>query len=162
FECYAELIRRYEVLKLHDTLVSKIYSEASLGKAYLKAMNIQPWRKAQSDVPTAVLAMIMGSYFGGRSEVRIRRELRQVVLCDFLSMYPAVCTLMGLWRFVIGQGMTWTDTSSETARFLDHVTLDDLKRQETWRGMTTIVRVAPDRDIFPVRAPYDQCGPATI
>jgi hypothetical protein len=163
FECYAELIRRYEALKLADTAPSKIYSEASLGKAYLKAMNIQPWLKVQPNVPAAVLAMIMGSYVGGRSEVRIRRELRQVVLCDFLSMYPTVCTLMGLWRFVIAEGMTWRDTTKETMRFLDCVTLDDLKSPETWKNMATIVRVQPDWDIFPVRASYDDGGgPATI
>lgn len=46
----------------------------------------------------------IGTYFGGRS-VRIRRQTRQVILCDFLSMYPTVCTLMGLWRFVIAEGM---------------------------------------------------------
>src|SRR5258708_4688910 len=125
-------------------------------------MNIQPWRKVQADAPTAVLAMILGSYYGGRSEVRNPPELRQGVPFDFTSMYPTVCTLMGLWRFVIAQGMTWRDTSSETARFIDHVTLDDLKRQETWQGLTTIVRVPPNWDIFPVRAPYDQCGSATI
>src|SRR5262249_7788236 len=132
-ECYAELVRRYAVLKLDETPASRIYSEASLSKAYLKAMNIQPRRKAQPDVPTAVLAMNMGSYFGGRSEVRIRRESRQVVLCDFTSMYPTVCTLMGLWRFVIAEGMTWRDTTNETAAFLNRVTLDDLRHQDTWR-----------------------------
>jgi hypothetical protein len=162
FECYAELVRRYEVLKLDDSPVSKIYSEASLGKAYLKAMDIQPWRKAQPDVPAAVLAMIMGSYFGGRSEVRIRRELRQVVLCDFLSMYPTVCTLMGLWRFAIAEGMTWRDATKETAEFLERVTLADLRRPETWRTMTVIVRVQADWDIFPIRAPYGEASPATI
>src|ERR1700686_3370080 len=31
-----------------------------------------------------------------------------------LSMYPTVCTLMGLWRFVIAGGMSWKDTTDET------------------------------------------------
>ena len=52
--------------------------------------------------------VIMSAYFGGRAEVRWRREIRQVLYCDFLSMYPTVCTLMGLWRFVIAQGMEWS------------------------------------------------------
>jgi hypothetical protein len=42
----------------------------------------------------------MSSYFGGRAEVHIRRTVVQTLYCDFASMYPTVCTLMGLWWFV--------------------------------------------------------------
>ena len=119
WECYEELECRYGVLGLKDTLPHQIFSEASIGKAYLKAMGVKPWREKQREVPSALLAKIMASYFGGRSEVRIRRELRQVVLCDFLSMYPTVCTLMTLWRFVIAEGMTWRDGTNEVQRFLE-------------------------------------------
>ncbi len=162
WECYAELAPRYEDLGLTDTPLAQIYSEASLGKAYLKAMTIKPWREVQPDVPPQLLATIMGSYYGGRSEVRIRRELRQVVLCDFLSMYPTVCTLMGLWRFVTAEGMTWRDATDEVRSFLNAVSLADLQHRETWAKMIALVRVAPDDDIFPVRAKYEDEGQATI
>ena len=50
------------------------------------------------------MGIIMSTYYGGRSEVRFRRvRIAQVLYCDFLSMYPTVCTLMGLWRFVIAE-----------------------------------------------------------
>ncbi len=97
----------------------------------------------------------MTTYFGGRAEVHWRREIRQVLYCDFLSMYPTVCTLMGLWRFVIAQGMEWSDTTEKTRALVNSISLDELQRPEFWPLLTTIVRVAPQADIFPVRAKYD-------
>ncbi|MGO4705785.1 hypothetical protein AB4072_08415 [Microvirga sp. 2MCAF38] len=159
--CYSELVHRYEKLELVDTPVHRILSEASLGKAYLKAMRIRPWRDMQG-CPPNLLARIMSAYFGGRSEVRIRRNLCQVMLCDFLSMYPTVCTLMGLWQFVIAQGMTWRDGTDEIRELLDACTLTDLQDPLLWRKLTVLVQVKPDKDIFPVRARYEETGQATI
>jgi hypothetical protein len=62
-------------------------------------------RELQGDAPNELIGLIMSTYFGGRAEVHLRRTLCQVLYCDFLSMYPTVCTLMGLWRFVIAKGM---------------------------------------------------------
>lgn len=162
WECYQAVMCRFGLLGLHDTKPEKIYSEASIGKAYIKAMGIQPWRKVQPNFPRDMTAKIMGSYFGGRSEVRIRREMRQVMLCDFLSMYPTVCTLMGLWRFVIAEGMTWQDSTDETRVLLDNMDLAALQSKAAWQSLTTLVRVQPDADIFPVRADYQQKGQNTI
>jgi hypothetical protein len=85
-----------------------------------------------------------------------------VLYCDFLSMYPTVCTLMGLWRFVIAKGMTWRDATSETAEFLDRATLADLQKPETWPLLTTLVQIKPDDDILPVRAKYMDEQQSTI
>ena len=162
WECYSELIDRFSRLNLTGTIPEKIYSEASIGKGYIREMGIVPWRKTQPDIPRQILATIMSSYYGGRSEVRIRREIRQVMLCDFLSMYPTVCTLMGLWRFVIADGMTWRDTTVETRTLLDRVDLDTLQSQAVWGQFATLVRVVPDADIFPVRAGYEEEVHTTI
>ncbi len=162
WECYAELIARYDRLGLSATPPEKVYSEASLGKAYIAAMGIGAWRGLQPDFPRPLLANIMGSYFGGRSEIRIRREVRQVVLCDFLSMYPTVCTLMGLWRFITADGMTWRDETAETTVLLETVDLETLQSQAIWSGLATLVRVLPDGDVFPVRAAYSEEPQTTI
>jgi transcriptional regulator with XRE-family HTH domain len=69
---------------------------------------------------------------------------------------------MGLWRFVRAQGMSWRDTTTETRDFLENVTVADLKRQETWRLLTTIVQVMPDGEIFPIRAKYNGDAQYTI
>jgi len=155
-------MRRFSQHGLTKALPHRIYSEASLGKAYLKEMGIRPWRELQPDFPNALLGAIMSSYFGGRAEVHLRREVRQVLYCDFLSMYPTVCTLMGLWQFVIASQMTHEDATAEATEFLNDVTLVDLQDRATWRRLTMLVQVAPDGNIFPVRAHYMGEQQATI
>ena len=151
-----QLLRdRYELHALEETPLGKVLSEASLGKAYLKQMGVRPFREVQPDFPDHLTGLIMSTYYGGRAEVHWRREIRQVLYCDFLSMYPTVCTLMGLWRFVIAQGMEWSDTTAKIRALVNSISLDDLQRPEFWPQLTTLVRVAPQADIFPVRAKYD-------
>ena len=155
WECYAALLEKLDGLGLPDLRPEEIYSEASIGKGYLHAKGIAPWRVMQPDFPPDMLGRILSSYYGGRSEIKIRREARQVILCDFLSMYPTVCTLMGLWRFVTASGMTWADATAETRDLLAGVDLADLQSPSLWPKLTTLVRVQPNADIFPVRAVYE-------
>jgi hypothetical protein len=162
WECYRELRRRYEALELRGTPVHRIFSEASIGKAYFAEMGIQPWFNVQRDIPRKLLAQILSAYFGGRSEVRIRRELRQVMLCDFLSMYPTVCTLTGLWPYVIGNGMQWRDGTAQVKRILRTWTLKELQDKGNWRNLVALVQVSPDADVFPVRAEYNDGVDGTI
>jgi predicted transcriptional regulator with HTH domain len=161
WECFVALRSRYAEFEL-ATPIHKIYSEASLGKAYLDGMNVRPWREVQPGVPPELIGTILSTFYGGRSEVRIRRELRQVVLCDFLSMYPTVCTLMGLWRVVIAKGVDSSDDTAAVISLLDRIELADLFRQETWKELTTLVQVLPQGEVFPVRADYDDRGANTI
>lgn len=154
WECYLKLKALYQQHGLSQTHMHNIHSEASLGKAYLQEMGVQPWRHVQPDFPQHLLGIIMSTYFGGRSEVHIRKQAVQVLYCDFLSMYPTVCTLMGLWQFVIAQGMAWENSTEKTKSLLEKITLADLQKPETWKNLTTLVRVKPKRDIFPVRAKY--------
>jgi hypothetical protein len=79
WECHAALMARFEALKLSRSIPEKIYSEAGIGKAYLKQMGIRPWRECQPDFPAHLIGTIMGTYFGGRSEVHIRRQVCQVI-----------------------------------------------------------------------------------
>jgi transcriptional regulator with XRE-family HTH domain len=125
-------------------------------------MGIKPWRIMQPDFPDDIIGLIMSAYYGGRSEIHIRKTPVQVLYCDFLSMYPTVCTLMGLWRFVTAQGMDWQDSTPETRKFLNKITIPDLQKQETWQSLTTLVQVTPNGDIFPVRAKYGGDAQYTI
>jgi len=154
WECFERLQQQYEAYGLTETAIDDIYSEASLGKAYLKQMGVKPWRDLQPEFPPELLGAIMSSYYGGRSEVRIRRKPVQVLYCDFLSMYPTVCTLMTLWRFVIAEGIRWVDATEEVRRFLEEATLEDLQKPETWPKLRALVRVRPQADVFPVRGRY--------
>jgi hypothetical protein len=145
-----------------QTRPHQIFSEASIGKAYFREMNIRPWRELQPDFPAWLIGVIMSAYFGGRSEVHIRRVISQVRYCDFLSMYPTVCTLMGLWQFVTAKGLKWRESKAETAQFLKSVTLDGLQNRGTWPKLMTLVQIEPDGDIVPVRANYGGDQQSTI
>ncbi|MGH9765677.1 MAG: DNA polymerase, partial [Blastocatellia bacterium] len=155
WECFVELRKRFDTHALAQTPIHRVYSEASIGKGYLREMAVRGWREMQPDFPYALLGKVMGGYFGGRTEVRQRRVMTQVLYCDFTSMYPTVSTLMGLWPFVIAMGMTWRDATAETRAFVNRVTLAELQKRETWRRFHVIVQIEPDGDILPVRAKYE-------
>lgn len=162
WECYCELIKRFDQLELAGTSPEKIYSEASLGKACLKAMGVKPWRECQPDFDPAIIGRIMSAYYGGRSEVGIRRLERQVMLCDFLSMYPTVCTLMGLWTFATSNGIETQDATEKAKAILRGDILSELQSKDAWLALPILVRVIPKGDIFPVRAKYADSEQATI
>ncbi|MGE0621624.1 MAG: hypothetical protein AB7I04_01850 [Pseudomonadales bacterium] len=154
WECYRALVARYMEHGLEQPC-AKILSEASLGKGYLQQMGIQPLLACHPEFPRELLGQIFCSYYGGRAEVRIRREIREILYCDFKSMYPTVNSLMGLWEFVIADGIRWLDATVATQRFLDRVTSDDLQKPKNWRRLRTLVRLQPDDNLLPVRAKYD-------
>ena len=155
WECYERLAAMYDAHGLKQTPPHRIYSEASLGKAYLNEMGILPLRKVQPDVPPVLFGQIMGTFYGGRSEVRIRRQTTRVLYCDFRSMYPTVCTLMGLWRFVIAQGFDWSDWTDDARHLLEAVSLTDLQKQSFRKSLTVLVQIEPEDDVLPVRTAYD-------
>jgi hypothetical protein len=162
WECFDALAARYAGLGLSRTGLHDLYSEASLGKAYLGHMSIKPWMETQPDFPPELIGQILSTYYGGRAEVHIRREITPVIHCDFLSMYPTVCTLMGLWGFVTAEGMAWRDATDEVRDFVEACDLATLQDPATWRQLHCIVQVQPEGDVFPVRAEYDAGEPATI
>lgn len=153
WECYETLLSRLAEFGL-DIYPSKVYSEASIGKACLAAMGIRPWGEVQPDFDPALVGIAMSAYSGGRAEVGIRREVTQVVYADFKSMYTTVATNLGLWRFVIAAGIKTEDATDWARDFLDGVTLEDLADPRTWAKLCVLVRVRPDGDVFPVRARY--------
>ncbi|KRC80214.1 hypothetical protein [Sphingomonas sp. Root241] len=162
WECYETLTTRLASYDLSTIEPKTLYSEASLGKAYLRQMGVRTWREMQPDFPPEMIGQILSTYFGGRAEVKIRRERRQVLYCDFLSMYPTVCTLMGLWQFVIATGMDWTDATVETQALLDRIEPADMLRPEQWSDLTALVQLRPANDILPIRAKYGDEGASTI
>ena len=112
WECFDALAQRFASFGLDETGPYDLYSEASLGKAYLKTMKIARWRDLQPNFPPQMIGQILSAYYGGRAEVHIRRQIVPVIHCDFLSMYPTVCTLMGLWNFVRARASSIAKTLS--------------------------------------------------
>jgi hypothetical protein len=160
-ECFDALDPRYATFGLTGTPLHQIYSEASIGKAHIKEMGIRRWRDLQPECPPELIGIILSTYYGGRADVRLRRWLTRVLYCDFKSMYPSVCVLMGLWRFVVAERMAWEDVPpQEIQAFLDHVTPADLQCPDVWRQLCVLVQVEPDEDLFPTRAQYERLFPA--
>ena len=100
------------------------------------------------------LGYAQSAFFGGRTSAHIRNVPVPVVYTDFLSMYPTVNALMGLWRYVVAEKVSAVPGHSETADFLRTITPEKLFKPETWTRLPAFARVIPDGDILPTRAAY--------
>jgi hypothetical protein len=158
-ELFARVMKDYGQHPI-DLQSTRAYSPASIGKAYLRAMGIVPRLQRQPDFPSEVLGYAMVGYYGGRAECRIRKVPVPVVYLDFLSMYPTVNALMGLWRFHVADRVDIEDRTEETRKLLERITLGDCFRRETWHEFAVLVEVEPKGDILPVRARYDPATPS--
>lgn len=134
---------------------TKAFSPASVGKSYLRAMGITPPLERWPDFPPEVLGYAMTAYYGGRAECRIRRTPVPVVYLDFLSMYPTVNALMGLWDFLIADYLEVLDVTDEIEALLTTVRLANIFEPTFWRQLPVLVQIEPDGDVVPVRARYD-------
>jgi len=134
---------------------TKAYSGAAIGKAYLREMGITAILERQPDFPKAFLGFAQSAFFGGRTSAHIRKVPVPVVYTDFLSMYPTVNTLMGLWQLVTaGEIEVVEHCKNEIGRFLKRLKASDLFKRETWKRLSAFVKVNPDGDILPCRSKY--------
>ncbi|MBI5869642.1 MAG: hypothetical protein HZB44_01605 [Actinobacteria bacterium] len=154
-EIFAKSIEDYyrHPIELQPTIA---YSPASIGKAYLRAMNITPILKRPGEFPKKALGHAMNAYYGGRAEAKVRRVSVPVVHTDFLSMYPTVNSLMDMWRFQIAERIKAVKDTNNVRRFVERVTLDDCFNPATWKELPALVLVEPDGEPFPVRVKYDE------
>jgi hypothetical protein len=152
-ELLEKLRQEYERHPIELSPVNAL-SPASLYKAHLGSMGVNPPARNFRKTPIAALAASMMAYYGGRAECRIRKVVCPVVLCDFLSMYPTVNILMRLWRIVIAASLNFVDATEEVQRLLDNITFDQCFKCSTWENFNFIAFVEPKDDIVPVRAPY--------
>lgn len=139
-----------------DLQPTRAYSPASIGKAYLHAFGIPPILQRQQGFPREVLGYAMEAYYGGRAECRIRKAAVPVVYLDFLSMYPTVNALMGLWRFHIAERIELQEVTDHVRELLDRTSADDWFDQVVWCELPTLVQLQPEGDILPVRARYEE------
>ncbi len=139
-------------------VITRAYSPATIGKAYLRAMRIRPRLEHQPGFSKQTLGRSMVAYYGGRSESHIRRQIVPVTYLDVLSMYPTVCALMGLWAFIIANRVQVEDATREAQQLLQRTTLDDLFDPGFWPRLLILAEVEPDGDVLPVRAQYQEGG----
>lgn len=146
--------KEYEKYHL-DLPMTELFSPASISKAYLKQMGIAPQLEKDRNFPPELMGDAMASYFGGRTEVRIRLTPTLIVLLDFLSMYPTICGILNLWSYVIADHLEFEDVTEDVVRFVDELTLEDLRRPEVWKKMTVLCSVLPEDDVFMVRCDFN-------
>lgn len=155
WECAAALQEQYTRFGFTQTPATRIYSEASIGKALLTETRATPWLHLQHDLPNSVLAAILETYYGGRTECRIRRLAVPGVYLDFLSQYPTVFVLQQLDRYLFAQGFDWHDEDpAELQRLLKRFTPEDVLDPTLWPTLDAICLVQPDGDLLPTRARY--------
>src|SRR3989441_11383067 len=92
----------------------------------------EPWESSRfwsdmPDVPRKYLGYAETAFFGGRTSAHMRKVVVPVSYVDFVSMYPTVNSLMGLWRFVIAREIVVVDhCQAEVEASLRRLTADDL------------------------------------
>lgn len=156
-ELAAKLIEEYNKHGL-SLQVTKAYSPASIGKAYLREMGIEPILKRQPDFPKQYLGYAQSAFFGGRTSAHIRKIAVPVVYTDFLSMYPTVNSLMKLWQFVIARQIKVIEhCQDDILHFLSKLKENSghLFNPSTWQQLTAFVKLIPDGDILPNRSKYN-------
>jgi hypothetical protein len=156
-ELYQACLKRYEMFNLPDS-VNRLYSPASIGKAYLRKMGIKSFIDMNPDFPKDILGYLMSSYFGGRTEVRIRNKSISITYLDFTSMYPSLYSLLGLDRFLKAKKIGFGHNTKKIEQFLKSLRIEALRNPETWKKeeMHSIVLIRPNDDILPIRAEYSK------
>ena len=143
WELAEKLLEEYDKHPI-DLQVTKAYSPASIGKAYLRAMRIRPILERQPDFPKEYLGYAQSAFFGGRTSAHIRKVAVPVVYTDFLSMYPTVNSLMDLWRFVTAREIRIVDhCPSEIEAFLHQLAANPDDALQS-RKVETLDGVCPD------------------
>jgi hypothetical protein len=130
------------------------YSPASVAKSYLEQMGILT-PEDKFSISDEMLGIAMQSYYGGRSETRIRCAEVPVVPVDFTSEYPSVCALLGLFDVLTAERVSFDDDTENIRRFLKRITLKSCFKPAMWRRSNFFALVKPDNDILAVRTVYN-------
>jgi hypothetical protein len=154
----------------------QIYSEATIGKAYLEAMGLRlpelvidpglNLHRAPDEPPPVTsappehdpLATVLGytttTYFGGRTECRVRRMITPVAYADYASMYSSCNCLMDLWEYLTAERIRVVDATADVQQLLETVQPEDLYDPTTWRQLSAIIELVPDGDVLPARSRF--------
>jgi hypothetical protein len=147
------LLAEFEEYPLGDLPPENAFSAASIAKAFLNTMGvIPPEKKFHLDDKTN--GICMQAYYGGRAEIRIRNTPVPIVYTDFLSQYPTVNTLLGLWRLLTADRLLIRKATRDVKAFLKSVNVNRLLNPKIWPELNFFALIQPDGDILPVRAVY--------
>jgi hypothetical protein len=130
----------------------RMFSPASVAKAYLEALNILYPSAKDAEIAYGIF---MQSYFGGRAECRIRNWEVPVCPVDFMSQYPTVNELLGNWEILTAESVNFPDATDEIQKLTSRVTLERCFDRKFWSKFRFFALVRPDNDILPARTVYN-------
>lgn len=131
-----------------------VFSPASVAKSYLDTMGIMR-PAAKFHIAPKYHGIAMQTYYGGRSETRIRCTEVPVVPVDFTSEYPTCCVLLGLFDVLTAASVTFKDDTANVRRLVKRVSLNRCFDPALWKQLKFFALVQPDNDLLPVRTVYD-------
>ena len=153
-ELAAKLLAEYALHPI-ELQVTKAYSPASIGKAYLQAMGVTPIMARMPDFPKRYCGYAESAFFGGRASAHVRKVPVPVVYADFLSQYSTVNVLMGLWHFVTAREIrVIEDCREDLAALLRDVSPEWVLDPSNWKRLAGFARIVPYADVLPLRAKY--------
>jgi hypothetical protein len=158
-------VKLRDLYKLHGIKkrITRVYSEASIGKGYYEEMNVLSFFGYDSRLKVFTrnlefdlcdVGASMEGYYGGRSEARIRHQIIECLHADFRSQYPTVNALTKLQELLLAESVDVGQNSPFAREFSETVTLDDLQRKDTWAKLRGFARIRPSGDILPFRCEY--------
>jgi hypothetical protein len=137
-----------------DLKPDKMFSPASVAKAYLDKLNVHyPSTKVRN--ADSAYGIAMQSYFGGRSECRIRNWEVPVCPVDFMSQYPTVNELLDNGAVLTAKNVRFDNATQEIRQLLSRITLNNCFSRKLWPEFKFFALVRPDEDILPVRSLYN-------
>lgn len=154
-ELFTHLKEEFEKYSLPIPL-NEIYSSATIGKFCLERLGINSFSIMNPNFPPELLGYIMQTYYGGRCECRVRKKPVKVSVLDFKSMYPTMFILLGLWDFVTTERIEYREDTETITRFVNDITLEDLRKPDTWKQLNATVQILPNDDLLSVRARYNK------
>lgn len=137
-----------------DILPWAVLSPASIAKGYFRAMGITPPLTRLHRITRHQLGAAMASYFGGRTEVRIRKTVVPVVSLDATSMYPTVNILAQMQEYLIAERLQSESCTREAREMLGRVSVEACLDRTLWPKLRFFAQIAPHGDIVPIRAEY--------
>lgn len=161
-DVYRALEAVFDEYELSEKPITKIYSGASIGKAFFKKMGIEAFLDQNRNTNSVNLGRIMETFYAGRVECKLRLEEREGEVLDFTSMYPSVIVLLGLWEFMKATGYYEIDKTEEIKEFVNSITLEEIRKPKTWVNLVGIVKIKPNKDILPIRTTFGEDKTKTV
>ncbi|TAK25118.1 MAG: hypothetical protein EPO37_01855 [Nitrosarchaeum sp.] len=155
FQLYCNAKKEFEEYDL-PIPITRAYTPASIAKAILQKIGVQPFLKQNPDFSKEIIGYSMNGFFGGRAECKIRKTFTLVDELDFLASYCTTSIIQNLWKYVIAESIEFVDFTVSFEKLLNDIKLEDTRNPKFWSKMQGIALIIPDNDVLPIRAPFSQ------